>query len=81
MSFSVIQHTCKFHSDHLEDLEQDDQQCDRDQHDIRLPAVVTVLNRDVTQSAACNRTCHGGISKDCSKRDRRSGDQGCLRFH
>ena len=42
LSFSVIQHTCKFHSDHLEDLEQDDQQCDRDQHDIRLPVILGV---------------------------------------
>ena len=76
--FSMIQRARDFHSDHLEDLEQDDQDCDGNQHDVSLPAVISILDRDVAKSASGNGTRHGGVSEDRAERDGRAGNQRCL---
>ena len=65
----------------LEYLEQNDQQYNRDDHDIRLPSGISIPDRDSSQSAASNGTRHGRISKNGSQRNSCSNQERCSGFY
>ena len=68
------------HAGILEDLLHDDQQDHSHDHDISLIAVVTVADRDVTESSAAHGACHGAVAQDGAKADGHADDQGYSGF-
>ena len=75
---SFVTLSCQSHANLLNNLDNDDQNGYRHQHDVRLITVVTVVDGNAAQSAAANRACHSGIAQNGGGGDSRSDQEGRL---
>lgn len=64
------------HTDSLQNLYEQNQNDDRNEHDVCLVTVITVADRNITKSAATDNTCHCGVTEDRSDRDRQTDEKG-----
>ena len=64
-----------FGTDGLEDLDQEDEEYHGKYHDEIFIAVVTIIDGDLTQTAAADDTAHSGVSQNGGYGDGGIGDQ------